>query len=57
MSWADVKKEMVEVKNLDAEVADRIGEYVKLKGKLYLLPSLLFFGIVHKNTIGLKKEV
>lgn len=30
--WAEVKKEMTEEKGLDAAVADRIGEYVKLKG-------------------------
>lgn len=34
MSWSDVKKEMVEEKRLAEEVADRIGEYVKLKGML-----------------------
>lgn len=33
MAWADVKKEMTEEKGLDGEVADRIGEYVKLKGE------------------------
>lgn len=32
MSWADVKKEMVVEKQLDEVVADKIGEYVKLKG-------------------------
>jgi histidyl-tRNA synthetase len=33
--WAEVKKEMVEEKGLDPVVADKIGEYVKLKGILY----------------------
>lgn len=33
MPWADVRKEMTEEKGLDGEVADRIGEYVKLKGE------------------------
>ncbi|KWU41496.1 histidyl-tRNA synthetase [Rhodotorula sp. JG-1b] len=37
MPWADVRKEMTEEKGLDGEVADRIGEYVKLKGKSTLL--------------------
>jgi histidyl-tRNA synthetase len=34
MSWADVKKEMVEEKSLDPEVADKIGGYVELKGTI-----------------------
>lgn len=34
MPWADVRKEMTEEKGLDGDVADRIGEYVKLKGAL-----------------------
>jgi len=33
MSWEDVRKEMVVDKGLDGDVADKIGEYVKLKGK------------------------
>jgi histidyl-tRNA synthetase len=42
LSWADVKKEMVETKGLAEEVADRIGEYVKLSGQpLELLLELL----------------
>ncbi|KAK4688401.1 histidyl-tRNA synthetase, partial [Tremellales sp. Uapishka_1] len=32
LSWEEVKKEMTVEKGLDPEVADRIGEYVKLKG-------------------------
>ena len=35
LPWADVKKEMTEEKGLDPAVADRIGEYVKLKGESY----------------------
>ena len=34
MSWEDVRKEMTVDKGLDGDVADRIGEYVKLKGEL-----------------------
>lgn len=30
--WGEVKKEMVEEKGLDGSVADKIGDYVKLKG-------------------------
>ena len=32
MPWSDVRKEMVEVKGLDGEVADRIEKYVTMKG-------------------------
>ena len=31
MSWRDVKKEMLE-KGITEQMADKIGEYVKLKG-------------------------
>lgn len=41
MSWADVKKEMTDEKGLDPTVADKIGEYVKHKGKEELLARLL----------------
>lgn len=34
MAWSEVKKEMVEEKGLDPAAADKIGEYVKHKGKL-----------------------
>ncbi|KAI1852312.1 hypothetical protein JX265_006362 [Neoarthrinium moseri] len=40
LPWADVRKEMVEEKGLDGEVADRIGEWVVLKGKRDLLEKL-----------------
>lgn len=41
MPWAEVRKEMVEEKGLDGEVADRIEKYVNLKGGRDLLDSLL----------------
>ncbi|PLB40060.1 histidine--tRNA ligase [Aspergillus candidus] len=41
MPWAEVRKEMVEEKGLDGEVADRIEKYVNLKGGRDLLNSLL----------------
>ncbi|CAG8453248.1 5637_t:CDS:2 [Paraglomus occultum] len=41
LPWEDVKKEMVEEKGLDPVVADRIGEYVILKGGKELLTQLL----------------
>lgn len=34
--WIEVRKEMVDEKGLDPAVADKIGEYVKLKGVLCL---------------------
>ncbi|CEL60145.1 histidyl-tRNA synthetase [Rhizoctonia solani AG-1 IB] len=40
LPWADVKKEMVEEKGLPEDVADKIGEYVKLKGGPELLTQL-----------------
>ena len=33
MSWEDVKAEMVNTKGLDAAIADKVGEYVKLHDK------------------------
>ncbi len=40
MEWEEVKKEMVEEKGLTEEVADRIGEYVRLHGGKELVESL-----------------
>lgn len=40
LPWADVRKEMTEEKGLDGKVADRIGEWVVLKGKQDLLEKL-----------------
>ncbi|KAG7293127.1 hypothetical protein NEMBOFW57_003173 [Staphylotrichum longicolle] len=40
MPWADVRKEMVEEKGLAPEVADKIGQYVVLKGQRDLLEKL-----------------
>ncbi|KAF5969404.1 histidyl-tRNA synthetase [Fusarium coicis] len=40
LPWADVRKEMTEEKGLDGDVADRIGEWVVLKGKQDLLEKL-----------------
>ncbi|KAI9012597.1 histidyl-tRNA synthetase [Phycomyces nitens] len=41
LSWEDVRKEMTEEKGLAEDVADRIGEYVKLKGDHTLVEKLL----------------
>ncbi|KAL2022704.1 hypothetical protein VTK56DRAFT_4785 [Thermocarpiscus australiensis] len=40
MPWADVRKEMVDEKGLAPEVADKIGQYVVLKGQRDLLDKL-----------------
>lgn len=41
MDWADVRKEMVQDKGLDGAVADKIGEYVKLKGVYRFIMSIV----------------
>ncbi|KAK4293563.1 hypothetical protein Pmani_033752 [Petrolisthes manimaculis] len=38
--WEEVRKEMVDEKGLDGEMADLIGEYVKLSGKEELIEKL-----------------
>ncbi|XP_039281025.1 histidine--tRNA ligase isoform X2 [Nilaparvata lugens] len=38
--WTEVKQEMVDEKGLPAEVADRIGEYVRMNGGLDLIDKL-----------------
>jgi len=40
-SWENVKKEMVETKGLAEDVADKIGEFVKLKGQYDLIDTLM----------------
>jgi histidyl-tRNA synthetase len=40
LPWAEVRKEMTEEKGLSEEVADKIGEYVVLKGQKDLLEKL-----------------
>lgn len=40
LPWADVRKEMTEEKGLDGAIADKIGEYVILKGQADLLTKL-----------------
>ncbi|KAL2912932.1 Cytoplasmic and mitochondrial histidine tRNA synthetase [Polyrhizophydium stewartii] len=49
MPWADVRKEMTEEKGLDPAVADRIGEYVKLKGGKELCAVLAADGPLSSN--------
>ncbi|XP_017783796.1 PREDICTED: histidine--tRNA ligase, cytoplasmic isoform X2 [Nicrophorus vespilloides] len=39
--WEEVRKEMVDEKGLSGEVADKIGEYVRLNGKIELVEKLL----------------
>lgn len=40
LPWADVRKEMVDEKGLAEDVADRIGQWVVLRGKEDLLKRL-----------------
>lgn len=40
LPWADVRKEMTEEKSLDGKIADRIGEWVVLRGRHELLEKL-----------------
>lgn len=40
LPWAEVRKEMIDEKGLDSDVADKIGEYVILKGAKDLLAKL-----------------
>jgi histidyl-tRNA synthetase len=40
LPWAEVKKEMTDEKGLDPAVADKIGEYVKHKGKTFKIWTL-----------------
>ncbi|KAI9029641.1 histidyl-tRNA synthetase [Phycomyces nitens] len=53
LPWVDVKKEMTEEKGLAPEVADKIGEYVKLKGGRDLLERLLADKNLTKNASAL----
>lgn len=41
MSWADIKKELVNVKNINEESVDQIYRYVQLRGKGEFLNTLL----------------
>lgn len=52
MPWADVRKEMVNDKGLDGEVADRIEKYVMNKGSRELLNTLLQDEALNANPIA-----
>ncbi|KAI7847694.1 histidyl-tRNA synthetase [Circinella umbellata] len=52
--WEDVKKEMTEEKGLPEDVADKIGEYVKLKGGRDLLNKLKADEVLSKNASAAK---
>lgn len=49
VSWEEVKKEMVLEKGLEADIADKIGSYVKLKGGKDLLQTLLNDSLLMNN--------
>lgn len=46
--WEDVRREMVEEKNLDEASADKIGGYVRMSGGLPLIDELLQTDLVKK---------
>jgi histidyl-tRNA synthetase len=48
MPWEDVKSEMVDVKGLAPEVADKIGKFVQLSGE----PMALHSKIISENWFG-----
>ncbi|KAK0540852.1 Cytoplasmic and mitochondrial histidine tRNA synthetase [Tilletia horrida] len=52
LPWADVKREMVAEKGLDEAVADKIGEYVKLKGGEELLAQLQTDAALSSHTLA-----
>ena len=58
MSWEMVKKEMVQEKGLDEQVADKIGEYCKLCGSTELIDKLLSDPVLTANSdakVGLEE--
>ncbi|XP_044727919.1 histidine--tRNA ligase, cytoplasmic [Chrysoperla carnea] len=48
--WDEVRNEMINEKGLNPEVADKIGEYVRLNGKLELVEKLLANEHLIKNS-------
>eukprot|EP00058_Branchiostoma_floridae_P002856 XP_002588344.1 hypothetical protein BRAFLDRAFT_114648 [Branchiostoma floridae] len=50
--WEDVRSEMVDEKGLAPEVADRIGEYVRLNGQLELVDQLMQDEQMMKNKMA-----
>ncbi|RKP15822.1 class II aaRS and biotin synthetase, partial [Rozella allomycis CSF55] len=52
MPWEEVKKEMVQVKGLEEEKADKIGEYVRKAGGKELLEELMKDECLSKNELA-----
>lgn len=50
--WEDVRKEMTEEKGLKEDVADKIGELVKLNGSSELIELLIASGNLSKNVVS-----
>lgn len=40
LSWSEVRREMIEEKSLDENIADKIGEYIQLFGHTELIEKL-----------------
>lgn len=53
-AWEDIKKEMVAEKGLAPETADKIGEYVQLKGNSELIDRLLKDDKLSANKVALE---
>ena len=52
MPWSDVRNEMVEEKGLDPIAADKIGEYVKLRGGVELVDQLTKDEQLYNNPVA-----
>lgn len=50
--WDEVRREMVEEKKLNEEIADKIGELVKLNGSSELIDKLMTDSELSKNTLS-----
>ncbi|KAI9320413.1 histidyl-tRNA synthetase [Dichotomocladium elegans] len=54
LSWDQVKREMIDDRGIDASIAERIGEYVKLKGGRELLENLAQDPLLQQNTMAVQ---
>jgi histidyl-tRNA synthetase len=54
MPWKDVRLEMVQEKGLDPEVADKIEEFVSLKGGKELVDQLLNHPVLSTNATAVE---
>ncbi|XP_075712387.1 histidine--tRNA ligase, cytoplasmic-like isoform X1 [Rhinoderma darwinii] len=52
--WDKVRSEMIEEKDMRAEIVDRVGEYIRLKGGLALLEQLWNDSMVSQNSMAME---